>query len=134
VCSYISICTAWFDIKSQTEIVNTKTFAKLNEAIGVVGLHGLDTLYAFMIKNQLYTVQNTFRTGQEKINVNTLNGDVKDTELAITKGQKVFQQLADAIVLIGTLQILRRHIAYQLNTSAKFDSAHLEASLQTMNE
>lgn len=134
VCCYISICTAWYDIKTQTEIVNTKTFAKLNEAIGVVGLHGLDTLFAFMIKNQLHTVQSILRTGQEKINVNSLNADVKDTELAITKGQKVFQQLADAIVLIGSLQILRRHIAYQLNISAKFDSAHLEASLQTMNE
>ncbi|XP_073956926.1 WASH complex subunit 5-like isoform X2 [Choristoneura fumiferana] len=134
VCSYINICTAWFDIKSQTEIVNTKTFAKLNEAIGVVGLHGLDTLYAFMIKNQLQTVQQIFKSGQDKINVSNLNVDVKDIELAITKGQKILQQLADVIVLIGTLQVLRRHIAYQLNSTAKFDSAHLESSLQTMNE
>ncbi|KAI8426207.1 hypothetical protein MSG28_005135 [Choristoneura fumiferana] len=119
VCSYINICTAWFDIKSQTEIVNTKTFAKLNEAIGVVGLHGLDTLYAFMIKNQLQTVQQIFKSGQDKINVSNLNVDVKDIELAITKGQKVLQQLADVIVLIGTLQVLRRHIAYQLNSTAK---------------
>lgn len=114
--------------------MNTKTFAKLNDAIGVVGLHGLDTLYAFMIKNQLHNVQQIFKSGQDKINVSNLNVDGKDIELAIIRGQKVLQQLADVIVLIGTLQVLRRHIAYQLNSTAKFDSAHLESSLQTMNE
>lgn len=106
--------------------------------MGVVGLHGLDTLYAFMIKNQLQNVQHVFRSGQDKIilglDYSLLNVDAKDLEQVIVKSQKTMQQLSETIILIGTLQLLRKHIAYQLNTSCKFDSAHLEASLRTMNE
>lgn len=133
-CTYINICAAWFDVKTQNEIINTKTFAKLNEAMGVVGLHGLDTLYAFMIKNQLQNVQHVFRSGQDKVILGNLNVDFKDLEQVIIKSQKTMQQLSEIIVLIGTLQLLRKHISYQLNTSCKFDSAHLEASLRTMNK
>lgn len=99
-----------------------------------MGLHGLDALYGFMIKNQLQNVQHVFRSGQDKIFLGNLNVDVKDLDQVIVKSQKTMQQLSEIIVLIGTLQLLRKHIAYQLNTSCKFDSAHLEASLRTMNE
>ncbi|KAJ8713527.1 hypothetical protein PYW07_013897 [Mythimna separata] len=132
ICTYVNICAAWYDVKSQNEVINNKTFGKLNEAIGVVGLHGLDTLYGFMVKNQMQNVQNIFR--QDKILLGNMSADMKDIEQVITKGYKTFQQLSDVLVLIGTLQIIRRHIAYQLNTSCKFDSAQLEASLRTMNE
>ncbi|CAG9561269.1 unnamed protein product [Danaus chrysippus] len=131
ICVYINICSSWYDVKSQNEVVNTKTFTKLKEAIGVVGLHGLDTLYGYMIKNQLQHVQNIFRTHPER---NVINTDMKDFDQFVLKGQKSYQQLADTIVQIGTLQLLRKHIAYQLNTTCKFDSAQLEASLRTMNE
>ncbi|XP_026499118.1 WASH complex subunit 5 [Vanessa tameamea] len=131
-CVYINICAAWFDVKNHNEVINTKTFAKLNNAIGVVGLHGLDILYGYMIKNQLHNVQSIFRSSNDKLSMT--NFDVKDLDQTITKGHKVYQQLSDIIILIGTLQLLRKHIAFQLNTSCKFDSAHLEASLRTMNE
>ncbi|XP_037870039.1 WASH complex subunit 5 isoform X1 [Bombyx mori] len=131
---YVSVCAAWFDGKTQTETVNTKTFAKLNEAIGVVGLHGLDTLYGFMIKNQLQNVQGIIKSNHEKITVLSSSYDAKEMEQIMNKGTKAIQQLSDVIVLIGTLQILRKQILYQLNTSCKFDSAHLESSLRTLNE
>lgn len=131
-CVYVNICAAWIDVKNHTEVVNTKTFAKLSNAIGVVGLHGLDTLFGFMIKNQLQQVQGIFRSAPEKMSVTSM--EIKDIEQAITKGQKIYQQLADIIIAIGTLQLLRKHIAYQLNTTCKFDSAHLESSLRTLNE
>ncbi|CAK1586117.1 unnamed protein product [Parnassius mnemosyne] len=131
---YINICSAWFDIKTQKEIVNTKTFAKLNDAIGVVGLHGLDTLYAFMIKNQLQNVQTVLRNCQEKFTISNVNMDTKELEQVIVKCTKTIQQITEVLLLVGNLQLLRKHISYQLNTSCKFDSAHLEASLRTMNE
>lgn len=87
-----------------------------------------------MIKNQLQNVQRVFRSGQDKVPFGNLKVDIKDFEQIIVKSQKTLQQLSETIVLIGTLQLLRKHIAYQLNTSCKFDSAHLEASLRTMNE
>ncbi|XP_061378405.1 WASH complex subunit 5 [Danaus plexippus] len=131
ICVYINICSSWFDAKSHNEVVNTKTFTKLKEAIGVVGLHGLDTLYGYMIKNQLQHFQNIFRSHPER---NVVSTDMKDFDQFVLKGQKSYQQLADTVVQIGTLQLLRKHIAYQLNTTCKFDSAQLEASLRTMNE
>ncbi|XP_075978879.1 WASH complex subunit strump [Anticarsia gemmatalis] len=134
ICTYINICGAWYDTKSQNEIINNKTFAKLNDAVGVVGLHGLDTLYGFMIKNQMQNIQDIFRNNPDKIAVGNISSDMKDLEHILSRGQKVFQQLSDVLVLIGTLQIIRKHLAYQLNTSCKFDSAQLEASLRTMNE
>lgn len=109
-------------------------FAKLGEALGVVGLHGLDALYSFMIKNQLLNVQDIFRANQDKIYYGPNNPDVKDMEQTISKIQKTAQQISDVLVLIGTLQILRKHLGYQLNTSCKFDSAHLESSIWTLNE
>ncbi|XP_037973203.2 WASH complex subunit 5 [Plutella xylostella] len=139
VCTYVPVNAAWFDAKTQTEVVNTKTFAKLNEAVGVIGLHGLDALYAFMIKNQLQLVQQILRNIQDKLPLgNVAEADAnqmpKDVEQIIVKGMKTLQQLTEVLVLIGTLQTLRKHIAYQINTTCKFDSAHLEASLRTMNE
>ncbi|XP_072947146.1 WASH complex subunit 5 [Epargyreus clarus] len=131
---YVNICAAWYDAKNQNEIVNTKTFSKLNDAIGVVGLHGLDTLYAYMIKNQLQNLQNIIRSSQDKIVIGKASVDVKDIEQVILKNGKTIQQYVDTLLLIGSLQILRKHIAYQLNTTCKFDSAHLEATLRTLNE
>ncbi|XP_053606278.1 WASH complex subunit 5 isoform X2 [Plodia interpunctella] len=131
-CTYINICAAWFDVKNQNEIVNNKTFAKLNEAIGVVGLHGLDTLYAHMIKNQLQGAQQILRSSHDKITTNV--NEPKDIEQTILRNQKPLHQLVDVLILIGSLQLLRKHISYQLNSTCKFDSAHLEASLSTLNE
>lgn len=134
VCAYISICAAWFDVKSQNEVINTKMFAKLGEALGVAGLHGLDMLFAFMIKNQLLNVQDILRANQDKIFFGPHNTDVKEVDQIVPKIQKTAQQLSDVLVQIGILQTLRKHLAYQLNTSCKFDSAHLESSLRTLNE
>ncbi|VVC86753.1 unnamed protein product [Leptidea sinapis] len=134
VCVYINISAAWFDVKTNAEIVNIKTFSKLNEAIGVVGLHGLDTIYGYMIKNQLQQIQRILNDGQEKFAIVGATVNLKELDQIILKNQKSIQNIADAIVVIGELQLLRKHIAYQLNTSCKFDSAQLEASLRTMNE
>ncbi|XP_063828213.1 WASH complex subunit 5 isoform X1 [Ostrinia nubilalis] len=133
-CVYLSVCSAWYDVKSHNEIINTKTFAKLNEAMGVVGIYGLDTLYAHMIKNQLQNIQHTLRSNQDKTIFYNISADLKDIELINVKGHKTIQQLVEILVLIGSLQIIRKHIAYQLNTTCKFNSAHLEASLRTLNE
>lgn len=87
-----------------------------------------------MIKNQMQNVQEIFRNNPDKMAIGNMSSDLKDMEQIITKGNKIFQQLSDVLVLIGTLQIIRRHLAYQLNTSCKFNSAQLVASLKTLNE
>ncbi|CAK1556303.1 unnamed protein product [Leptosia nina] len=133
-CIYINVCAAWYDVKTNTEVVNNRTFSKLNDAVGVVGFHGLDTLYGYMIKNQLQQLQLTIQASHEKFSANLKNIDLKEIEQTISKGHKFTQQISDTLLIVGELQLLRKHIAYQLNTSCKIDSAHLEASLRTMNE
>ena len=45
-----------------------------------------------------------------------------------------YHEIVINFVQVGQLQLLRRQIAYELNTSCKFDSKFLASSLQTMNK
>jgi WASH complex subunit strumpellin len=49
------------------------------------------------------------------------------------KCTKLFAVVADSILKIGQMQLLRRKIAYELHNSAKFDSKHLLHALETFN-
>ena len=52
---------------------------------------------------------------------------------ATSKMGKLLPYFMDIITRVGQMQLLRRQIAYELNTSCKFDSKFLASSLQTMN-
>lgn len=43
-------------------------------------------------------------------------------------------QLINHVLVIGNLQLLRRHIAFELHTSSKFDSKDLESVFAALNE
>lgn len=47
---------------------------------------------------------------------------------------KVWPQILDWTLRIGHLQLLRKHVAYELNKSCKFNCKNLESSLRTLNE
>lgn len=42
--------------------------------------------------------------------------------------------IADHLMKVGQMQILRLHAASRLNSSCKFDAKYLAAALSTMNE
>lgn len=44
---------AWFDFKTQAEVMNFKVFTDIKNSIGVSGLTGLDRLICFMIVTKL---------------------------------------------------------------------------------
>ena len=50
---YVSSTNAWYDSKSQTEVLNLLLFSQLERALSTSGLAGLDTLFAFMIAAEL---------------------------------------------------------------------------------
>ncbi|XP_023238570.1 WASH complex subunit 5-like, partial [Centruroides sculpturatus] len=52
----------------------------------------------------------------------------------ITRAAKVWATFLDNILKIGQMQLLRKLIAHELNTSGKFDSKNLISALQTMND
>lgn len=50
---YIEHSLAWYDIKTQNEILNYKVFSVILETIGTPGLSGLDKLISFFIVMEL---------------------------------------------------------------------------------
>lgn len=50
---YIEHSLAWYDIKTQNEVLNYKVFSVILEAIGTPGLSGLDKLVSFFIVMEL---------------------------------------------------------------------------------
>jgi len=46
---------------------------------------------------------------------------------------KLWSSVLDWILKIGHYQLLRKKIAYELNTACKFEAKHMEAALRTLN-
>jgi WASH complex subunit strumpellin len=55
---YIHQKSAWYDLKTKEEILNLRIFKKLELCLNSFGLHGLDSLYSFMIAKDLQNVLN----------------------------------------------------------------------------
>lgn len=53
---YIHQKSAWFDLKTKEEILNLRIFKKLELCLNSFGLHGLDSLYSFMIAKDLQNI------------------------------------------------------------------------------
>ena len=53
---YIHQKSAWYDLKTKEEILNLRIFKKLELCLNSFGLHGLDSLYSFMIAKDLQNV------------------------------------------------------------------------------
>lgn len=140
---------AWYERKTHKEITTARIFSKIREAIGPAGLVGLDKLYSFMILAEL---QGIVKQIQKQIlddkswleTMSSLTKELADTtnipnankfyNNIISKFSKVWPKYLEWILAIGHKQILRQHIAYELNSSCKFNANNLESSLRTFNE
>lgn len=141
--------SSWYDYKTHKEILNIKFFSKIPLAVEISGVTGLDRLYAFMIVAELQKFFSTLQKGVMKDNswIEMLSNFDKQISSNFTvqnakafyqkhneRCTKVWPQILDWVLKIGNLQILRKHISYQLNTLCKFNSKNLESSLRTLNE
>ncbi|XP_035827087.1 WASH complex subunit 5 [Aplysia californica] len=147
--SYVDQMKAWYDLKTKQEITNRTLFAKIHRAVGSFGLAGLDRLFCFMIVKELQTFQLSLQRSVLKDKnlmdnfsqliktMNPLQGLLGQPQKfyphAMSKTGKILPHFMDIITRVGQMQLLRRQIAYELNTSCKFDSKFLSSSLQTMN-
>lgn len=145
----MELSTAWFDCKTHKELLNTKFFTKIIDSIGPAGLIGLDKLYSHMLVADIQQLITTLQKKilNEKLWIDLLNGLAKEITPNvmvilqpikfygnyISRCLKIWPNLLDWILNIGQKQILRKHIAYELNTSCKFNSKNLESSLQILN-
>lgn len=152
---YVDATSTWYDVKTRIEIIDVKMFSKLQVAIGTFGINGLDRLLSFMIVQELQTFLRLLQRGilQDKqwtellsSFVTTLEGPsstvtkptIQPTKMyssMLAKTQKVLtSRFLDSILKIGQMQLLRYHIAHELNTCCKFDSKYLAGSLSTFND
>lgn len=145
---YIEHSLAWYDVKTQAEILNYKVFTMILDAIGTPGLAGMNKLISFYIVTELKNIMNYI----EKEMRNKTWSSIIDECLTImnnvdnpkammlklqtivgTHANKMWPHILDWVLKIGQYQILRRKIAYELNTACKFEAKHMEAALQTLN-
>lgn len=147
--AYIDQMKAWYDLRSKTEITNRALFSKIHRATGSFGLAGLDRLLCFMVVKELQTFQvklqrsvfqdkNTMESFSQLSKVMTpltglITSPSKFYTSALSRHSRTVPHFLELVTRVGQMQLLRRQIAYELNTSCQFDSKFLSSSLQTMN-
>lgn len=141
---------SWYDFKTHKKLLHMNVMSKIIECIEPAGLVGLDKLYSHMIKSELELLTNTLQTSISNDKaigdvVNSINteGTTSTSTVAqplkfynnhISKFLKSTPKVLDWILNIGQKQIIRKYIAFELNSSCKFNSKNLESALRSMNE
>uniref|UniRef100_A0A1I8NPM8 WASH complex subunit strumpellin n=2 Tax=Stomoxys calcitrans TaxID=35570 RepID=A0A1I8NPM8_STOCA len=150
---YLDLKATWYDKKPpHKEVLDCRFFYKMREAIGPAGLVGLDRLYTYMFANDL-------KKNMEKLQHNIENDKMWSSTLSqltveleskefpgayaanpakfyATYHQrwlKVWPTMVDWILELGHKQILRQHLAFELNRSSKVNAKNLESALETFN-
>ena len=99
---YIEKKNAWYDLKTKEEVANLRLFKKLEQSLNSFGLHGLDSLYSFMIAKELQS----------------LMGYLKKSEKVFEEiGKSVFEQIkpldTNSSKLYSTIQNIRSNTNIQ---------------------
>ncbi|XP_075161165.1 WASH complex subunit strump [Haematobia irritans] len=150
---YLDVKAAWYDKKPpHKEVLDSRFFYKMREAIGPAGLVGLDRLYTYMfvadLKKNLeklqYNIEND-KMWSSALSQLTIEIESKDfpglyasnpLKFYATYHQrwlKVWPTMVDWILEVGHKQILRQKLAFELNRSSKVNAKNLESSLETFN-
>ncbi|KAH9586479.1 WASH complex [Trypanosoma melophagium] len=156
---------SWYERDSLEEIVGTRTFTSICNAIGSMGLSALDRLFCFILAKELQQVLKSIRALAENVEetVSQIGEELcpasdtpphamqtyrKLTETLIAasvaastgasntnnSGNGHFAEIADTLVLVGRIQIMRTMIANELRSFCKSSSISLFAALSTANE
>ncbi|XP_044738759.1 WASH complex subunit 5 [Chrysoperla carnea] len=143
---YLNSTVSWYDYKTRKEIVNLKFFSNLLKSMAPCGLAGLSRIYSFLIYIELQKCMGLFQNLilKDKVLVGLLENVKNDLENKLNPAKfitnysiivsKIGVQLHNHILRIGSLQLLRKHIAYELHTSSKFDSKDLELTFSALND
>nr|XP_018671591.1 WASH complex subunit 5 isoform X1 [Ciona intestinalis] len=148
--SYVDLLGTWYDVKTKVEVADTKLFTRIQEALGVYGLSGLDRLFSFMVVRELQQfimmVQHSVLKDKAWIDVLgsvhktiTPHRDVLENPSKIfnsvnQRANKVWPTFIEAAMRIGQIQLIRRQIGNELNFSCKFESKSLASGVYTMNK
>lgn len=130
--------SAWYDRRTQAEVLGITMFSELEEALGTFGLTGLDRLLCFMIVQQLQDFLAIFRRRMKgdaglRDAVHQAAERLDPAHIAPSQPHVLYPQLAARLAKlwpdyaamacrVGQMQILRRLIAHKLQFSCKVDS------------
>ena len=62
---YVDKKSTWYDLKTKEEVVSLRLFKKLELSLNTFGLHGLDSLYSFMISKDLQSIMANVTSSQK---------------------------------------------------------------------
>ncbi|XP_037938965.1 WASH complex subunit homolog 5 [Teleopsis dalmanni] len=146
---YLDLKATWYDKRSpHNQVLDTRFFAKMREAICPAGLVGLDRLYSHMItaemKDNLDKLQKNITTDKMWTEALSMLTAELETETSISNPVKYFNSyhsrwlkvwptILNCVLQLGHKQILRQQIACELNRSSKCNSKNLESALETFN-
>ncbi len=146
---YVDQMSGWFDNMTGAEVIGITTYSLLHQSVGIFGLKGLDTLLSFHIVQATQQILSLYKT--EIANNNTVKGNITSfrnfisppstlpsnlTKIYIAvlnRLSRMWPVMLDLIVNIGRGQLIRRHVASELNFSCKLDANQLFCSLDVMN-
>ncbi|XP_054285996.1 WASH complex subunit 5-like isoform X1 [Macrosteles quadrilineatus] len=147
---YVMSATSWFDTKTQKQVAGLNLFTNISSAVGISGITGLDRLISFMIVTELQNFLSVLQRGVLKDkNWLELFGSVakglspNDQNVAnpgkvytqwTSRAGKVWPQVLETVLKVGQLQLIRKHIFFELRTSCKFESKNLSSTLENMNQ
>ncbi|XP_078253866.1 WASH complex subunit 5 [Rhinoraja longicauda] len=147
---YIEQINTWYDMKTHQEVTNKQLFSEIQNSLGTFGLNGLDRLLCFMIVKELQIFLNMLHRNvlRDRAVMDTIKpfqnlltpikgivaNSTKVYSATVTKTQKIWSNYLDSILKVGQMQILRQQIANELSYSCKFDSKHLAAALENLNQ
>ena len=142
---------SWYDYKTQTEVCGlTQLFGLLQSAIGTFGMVGLDRLLGLQISTLIQKLVammdvTIFKDKGWIELLDNFSNSLNPIENVIAQPFKFYHQqhlsrasralntLIEMMGDLGQLQLLRQCLAYQLATTANFDSKLLLSSLKTFN-
>jgi WASH complex subunit strumpellin len=129
---YVDMMSGWFD-PSGTELVGINTFSLLHHSVGTFGLTGIDTLLSFINVTHLERFikgynQEIVKNITVKKELDTFvqfagppsslpNGMLKAYPQFISKLIKLWPLLEATVIKLGRIQLIRKHIASELNVS-----------------
>lgn len=147
---YVPQLRTWYDSKSHTEVLSSSVMGTVESSISTAGLTGVDKLLAFLIVTELQTLvrevetawkkdatlKEALRTMMPQLGQNSpvVAQPVRQYSSWSQRTNKLCTLMADHIMKVGQMQLLRLHAASRLNSSCKFDAKYLAAALSTMNE
>ncbi|KEG11891.1 WASH complex subunit strumpellin [Trypanosoma grayi] len=141
---------SWFGRDSLEEVVGTRTFTSICEAIGSMGLGALDRLLCFILAKDLQLLLKAIRAAVEPVeeDVAAIGEQLcpaSDTPANATQAYEKlgaaldssnahFAEVTKILVRIGRIQLMRIMIANELRSFCKLNSGSLFAALSTANE